>query len=214
MSASELFDLIMPAASVIAALLSTWVLASARRRFHLFYAIALAIGTLLLPLIVFPIYLVILLWRKRNDPPQRWRYSLPLLYAVIVLAGIVTFFYLDRRSVDAHLARATRAKLVEDSNAAIREYRQALALDDNPHTHKLLAIELANAGHVSEAISEFRLAQQRGEPDDSIHYRLGLLLERLNQKDQAKLEFQTFLFTETCKQSDGRCEEARVRLGY
>jgi MFS family permease len=212
MSAGELFDLIMPAASVIAALLSTWVLASARRRFHLFYATALAIGTLFLPLIVFPIYLVMMLWRKRNKPPQRWRYALPLLYAVIVLAGIVTFFYLDRRSVDAHLARATRAKLVEDSNAAIREYRQALALDDNPHTHKLLAIELANAGHVSEAISEFRLAQQRGEPDDSIHYRLGLLLERMNQTNEAKVEFEQFVTSKTCQQTDSRCDHARERL--
>lgn len=97
-SAGELFDLIMPAASVISALLSTWVLASARRRFRLYYAIALAIGTFFLPLIVFPIYLVIMLWRKRNDPPPRWRYSLPLLYAAIVLIGIATSFYLNRRS--------------------------------------------------------------------------------------------------------------------
>ena len=178
-SAGELFDLLMPAASVISALLSTWVLASARRRFRFYYAIALAIGTLFLPLIVFPIYLVIMLWRKRNDPPPRWRYALPLLYAAIVLTAIVTYFYLDRRSVDAHLARATRAKLVEDANAAIREYRQALALEDDPHTHKLLAIELANAGYVSEAISEFRLAQQGGEPDDSIPYRINKLEEKL-----------------------------------
>ena len=89
MSAGELFDLIMPAASVVSALLSTWVFASARRRFRFYYAIALAIGTFFLPLIVFPIYLVIILWRKRNDSPPRWRYTLPLLYAVIVLAGIV-----------------------------------------------------------------------------------------------------------------------------
>ena len=94
-SAGELFDLIMPAAFVISALVSTWVLASARRRLHLFYAIALAVGTLFLPLIVFPIYLVIMLWRRRGDPPKRWRYALPLLYAAIVLAGIATYFYLE-----------------------------------------------------------------------------------------------------------------------
>jgi len=96
MSAGELFDLIMPAAYVISALLSTWVLVSARRRFHLHYAIALAIGTLFLPLIVFPIYLVIMLWRKRSEPPKRWRYALPMLYGVIVFAGIAASFYLDR----------------------------------------------------------------------------------------------------------------------
>jgi hypothetical protein len=95
MSAGELFDLIMPAAFAISALVSTWVLASARRRFHLYYALALAVGTLFLPLIVFPLYLVIMLWRKRSAPPRRWRYALPLLYAGIVLVGIATSFYLD-----------------------------------------------------------------------------------------------------------------------
>lgn len=100
MSAGELFDLIMPAAYVISALLSTWVLASARRRLHLYFALALAIGTLFLPLIVFPIYLVIMLWRKRNEPPKRWRFALPLLYAAIVLVGIATSFYLDQTDIN------------------------------------------------------------------------------------------------------------------
>ena len=153
----------MPAAFALSALLSTWVLASARKRFQLLYAFGLALATLLLPFIVFPIYLVIMLWRKRSGPPAKWRYALPLLYAAVSLSAIGIFFYLDSRSVDAHLARATQAKLVEDSNTAIREYRKALALEDDPHTHKLLAIELANAGHLEEAISEFRIAEQRGE---------------------------------------------------
>ena len=136
----------------------------------MFTAAALAIGTLFLPVIVFPIYLAIMLWRKKTGPPARWRYSLPLLYAAVSLSAIGIYFYLDSRSVDAHLARATRAKLVEDSNTAIREYRKALAIEDDPHTHKLLAIELANAGQVEEAISEFRIAEQGGEtcqPEDS-----------------------------------------------
>jgi MFS family permease len=93
-SAGELFDLIMPVASVISALLSTWVLASARRRFRFYYAIALAIGTLFLPLIVFPIYLVLMLWHKRSDPPPRWRYALPLLYLLVVLSVLAAdYFY-------------------------------------------------------------------------------------------------------------------------
>jgi hypothetical protein len=166
MSAGQLFDLIMPAVFVVSALVSTWVLASARKRFRVHYALALAIGTLFLPFIVFPIYLVIMMWQPKIGPPQRWRYSLPLLYAVIALSAIGAYFYFDSRSVDAHLARATRAKLVEDSTTAIREYRAALKREDDPHTHKLLAIELANAGYISEAITEFRLAQQGGETDD------------------------------------------------
>jgi hypothetical protein len=170
MSAGQLFDLIMPAAFALSALLSTWVLASARKRFQLLYAFGLAIGTLFLPLIVFPIYLAIMLWRKKSGPPARWRYALPLLYAAVSLSAIGIFFYVDSRSVDAHLSRATQAKLVEDSNTAIREYRKALAVEDDPHTHKLLAIELANAGHIEEAILEFRIAEQGGEtclPEDS-----------------------------------------------
>ena len=160
----------MPAAFAFSALLSTWVLVSARRRFQLLYAFGFAIGTLFLPLIVFPIYLITMLWWKKTGPPTRWRYALPLLYAAVSLSAIGIYFYLDSRSVDAHLARATRAKLVEDPNTAINEYRKALAIEDDPHTHKLLAIELANAGHVEEAISEFRIAEQRGEtclPGDS-----------------------------------------------
>jgi hypothetical protein len=163
MSAGQLFDLVTPAAFAVSALISTWVLASARKRFHLYYAFALALGTLFLPLIVFPVYLVIIMWRPKIRPTRRWRYTLPLLYAVIALSVIGAYFYFDSRSVDAHLARATQAKLVEDSNTAIREYREALKREDNPHTRKLLAIELANAGRISEATTEFRLAELGGE---------------------------------------------------
>lgn len=212
MSAGELFDLIMPAAFVISAFISTWVLASARKRFRLYYAFALAIATLLLPLIVFPLYLVVLIWHKRGEAPHRWRYLLPLVYLVIVLSAIAGIFYFDSRSVDAHLARATQAKLIEDTNTAIHEYQQALELEDDPHTHKLLAIELANAGYVTEAISEFRLAQQGGEPDDSISYRVGLLLERMNLTNQARMEFQQFVVSETCQGVDTRCDAARDRI--
>jgi len=212
MSAGELFDLIMPAAFIFSALVSTWVLASARKRFPIYYSLALAVGTLFLPVVVFPLYLTIMLWRKKTGLPRRWRYLLPLLYALVVLSAITLFFYFDRRTVDAHLARATRAKLVDDTAGAIREYQQALGLEDDAHTHKLLAIELANAGRFSEAISEFRRAQQGGEPDDSISYRLGLIFERMNLDQEAKLEFEKFLLSETCRQVDTRCETARTRV--
>ncbi|HEY6215317.1 MAG TPA: hypothetical protein VIW74_01560 [Pyrinomonadaceae bacterium] len=164
MSAGELFDLIMPAAYVASALLSTWVLASARKRFAIQYAFAIALATLLLPLVVFPLYLVVIMWRRTGTRPRRWRYLLPLLYGAILLSAIGLFVYFESRTVDAHLARAARAKLVYDHQTVIKEYRQALALEDNPHTHKLLAIELADAGYKQEADAEFRLAEQGGEP--------------------------------------------------
>jgi len=156
-----------PAEFTASAFISTWVLTSARKRFQLHYALALALGTLFLPLIVFPIYLVLMMYRPTIGPPKRGRYSLPLLYAAIALLSIGAYFYFDSRSVDAHLARATQAKLVEDSATAIREYRAALALEDDPHTRKLLAIELANAGYTSEAMVEFRRAEPC-EPGDRI----------------------------------------------
>ena len=212
MSAGELFELIMPAAFVVSALMSTFVLASARKRFSFRYAIALAAGTLLLPLIVFPLYLVIMIWRQPTGAPRKWRYALPLLYGIIILVTIGAFYYFDGRSVDAYLARAERAKLTDDYETAIREYRGALTLEDNPHTHKLLAIQLAQAGYLTEALSEYRLAQIGGEPDDLIHYQLGKLLERLNQNGQASLEFEIFLLSNSCVQMDSRCEDARNRL--
>jgi hypothetical protein len=167
MSAGQLFDLIMPAAFAASALVSTWVLASARKRFRLHYALAVAVATLFLPVIVFPVYLVLMMWRHKIGPPKQFRYLLPFVYAAIALLVIGAYFYFDSRSVDAHLARATQAKLVEDSTTAIREYRAALALEDNPHTHKLLAIELANAGFIDEATSEFGIAEPC-EPADRI----------------------------------------------
>jgi hypothetical protein len=164
MPAGELFELIRPVVILISALLSIWVLASARKRFPLYLAFAWALGTLFLPLIVLPVYLaVILLWR-RPARLRRGRLLLPLAYGVILIATIVSYFYLDSQSVDAHLARATQAKLTEDHATVIREYRRALALENDPHTHKLLAIELAKTGDLNEAVAEFRLAQQGGEP--------------------------------------------------
>src|SRR5262245_27846538 len=103
MSAGELFELITPVAFVVSTLLSTLVLASARKRFSFGYALALAAGTLLLPMIVFPLYLVTMIWRKPIGPPAKWRYALPLVYALVLLSAIGVFYYFDSRSVDAYL---------------------------------------------------------------------------------------------------------------
>jgi hypothetical protein len=113
---------------------------------------------------------------------RQWGFLLPLSYGVIVIAAVSFYFYRDRQSVDAHLARAVQAKLVDDHARAIREYRRALSLEDDPHTRKLLAIELALAGQLSEAVSEFHLAQQGGEPISCPERdaRCKVALERIN----------------------------------
>lgn len=155
MPAGELFDLIRPLVLLISALISTWILASARKRFPVYVAFAWAVGTLFLPLVVVPAYLSVILLRRRPVRARRWRVLLPLVYGVVVIAAIGVYFYVDRQSVDAHLARAAEAKLIDDHAAAIREYRRALEIEENPHTRKLLAMELELAGQMTEAKVEF-----------------------------------------------------------
>ena len=231
MSAGEFFDLIRPSVLVLSALVSTWVLASAlRRRVHWFLATLWALGTLFFPLITLPLYLVAQLVRKRNEraadavnpaPDRgvpraafRWRVATPVVYATVVLSVIGLYLYSDYQSVDAHLARATQAKLRGDLRGTISEYRAALGQEDNPHTHKLLAIELSDVGNWTEALSEFRLAEEGGEPDDSIAFRIGTLLDILNLGGQAKLEYERFLVSRACTQPlpDDRCVTARGRV--
>lgn len=230
MSAGELFELIRPFVLVLSALLSTWVLVNARqRRFSLFLATLWALGTLFFPLITLPLYLVVQFVRKRNErtahavnategrgvtrAAPRWRITTPLVYATVVLSVIGLYLYSDQESVDARLARAIQAKLRGDLGSTISEYRGALGQEDNPHTHKLLAIELADIGNWTEALSEFRQAEEGGEPDDSIAFRIGTLLDILNLGGQAKLEYQRFLVSEMCTQPlpDDRCATARGR---
>lgn len=228
-SAGELFELIRPAAFVLATLVSTWVFASARRRRFSFYqALGWAIGTLFFPLIVLPLYLLARFARKQPVSKQReptdsgnetigartstprLRVVAPLAYAAVVFAGISLYLYLDYQGVDAHLARAAHAKLRGNRGETIEQYRQALELEDNPHIHKLLGIELANARYWTDALSEFRLAELGGEPDESIPYYIATLLVALNQPSQAALEYQKFLQAKMCTQAlpDDRCEVA------
>jgi len=226
-SAGEFFDLIRPAVLVISAVISIWVLASARKRFPFYLSLLWALGIVTLPLIVLPLYFVsLLLKRPRVEAIEherysrssashvKWRFAVPALYGFIVLFSIGIYLYRDNETVDAHLARAAQARLYENRTKTINEYKKALALEDNPHTHKLLAIELAAAGNWTEAGSEFRLAELGGEPDDSIHFRLGLVLEQSNHGSEAQSEFEKFLKTASCREepADDRCGVARARI--
>ena len=226
-SAGELFELIRPAVLVLSALLSTWVFASARR--HLFsfpVALAWALATLVFPLIIVPLYLIARSRCKRSKraelesptgkrivPTPRLRVVVPLAYAVIVLSGLGIYLYRDYQGVDSHLARAAHAKLRGNRNRTIEEYRAALLQGDDAHTHKLLAIELADAGFKAEAVSEFRLAEKGGEPDELIPYRIAFLLDAIGQPNQAVLEYRRFLQSKACTQElpDRHCETAMRR---
>jgi tetratricopeptide (TPR) repeat protein len=212
MSAGELFDLISPVVLIVSAVLSVWVFASARRRFPLIISLACALGTIFSPLIVFPLYLISLrIWPGRSSP-SKMRFLLPAIYALLVFVYLATTFYIESKAVDAYLARAVAAKLVHDNKKAIHQYREALKLEDDPLVHKQLGILLAESGYLTEAVSELRLAEEGGDPDDSIAFRLGLLLEKMNQREQSRVEFERFLLSKTCTRDDPRCASARQLL--
>ncbi|MGH9966214.1 MAG: tetratricopeptide repeat protein [Pyrinomonadaceae bacterium] len=230
-SAGEFFDLIRPVALVLSALASIWVLVSARQRqFSLFHATAWALGTLFFPLIVLPLYLVIRFVRKRRGSNAegenrgsnvsslvpKWRISVPLAYAAVVLSSIALYLHWDYQSIDAHLARAAHAKISGQPGRTIDEYRAALSKEDNPHTHKLLAIELVETGDWSGALTEFRMAEEGGETDDLIAFRIATLLDLINHPNEARLEYQKFLQTRTCTQPlpDSFCATARARVAF
>jgi tetratricopeptide (TPR) repeat protein len=150
----------------------------------------------------------------RPGPSRAWKILLPLLYTLTALSLVALFFLHDYRSVDAHLARANQARLLNQRERTIREYRAALSLEDDAHTHNLLAEELAGAGLWEDALAEMRAAAQGGEPDETIPYRMAYLLDLLNRRQEATPEYQNFLHTHLCTQSlpDPRCENARLRL--
>jgi len=213
MSAGELFDLIHPAVVVVSAVISTWVLTSARKRFPLYISLLLAAGTFFLPLVVVPLYLIVLFFSyQKQTRPIRGRFVLPCVYLGIILTSFAVYRYLDERSVDAHLSRASYAKIHSDPLTAIQEFREALKQEDNAHTHKLLAATLDECGYVTEAITEYRTAELMGERDDTIHYHLAVLLERIDHKGESILEYKKLLASEMCLQVDNLCETARQKI--
>jgi tetratricopeptide (TPR) repeat protein len=222
-SANELFGFLLPAVLVLSASLSIWVLANARRRlFPDYLALIWALGTLFFPLIVFPLFLIAQAVAKRRRSMQlanlgaspRWRIVLPLVYGLVVFSFIGLYWYLDYVSVDAHLARAAQAKLRGQRSRSINEYRAALRVEDNPHTHKLLGIELVESAQWPEALGELRLAERGQEPDDSIPFRIATVLEALNQPSEAVKEYRQFLESKACTQSlpDRLCDVAKQHV--
>jgi len=221
MSAGEFFDLIRPAFLVLAALLSTWVLVNAQRGgFGIYISLAWALATFFIPLVVFPLYLAVKL--QRHQPPKqsqpvktpRAGFLTPVLYLTAILTFIAISELRESNSVDMHLARATQAKLAGDRRGAIGEYKEALAIEDDPHTRKLLGLEFSDDGDWVAALAEFRLAERGGEPDNLLPFRIARLLDALNQPNQALMEYKKFVYSDSCVNArpDYRCEVAKRRL--
>jgi hypothetical protein len=139
---------------------------------------------------------------------------MPLIYAALVLSFIGVYLYRDQYSVDAYLASAAQAKVSGERMGTIDAYRAALKLEDNAHTRKLLALELADAGEWTEALFQFREAEQNGESDDFLSFDIARMLELLNLPNQAAVEYQRFLTSRACTSPlpDDRCALANARL--
>lgn len=242
-SAGQFFELMMPASFVLAALISSWVLASARR--HCFSALATTVwtlSTLFFPLVTLPLYLIARAGKRRRelagktkegDPqsanvdddslPQSeessrvrvpLRRTLPLLYLALMLSLGALHFYLDSKTVDAHLMCANQERLLDRRERVIAEYRAALKLEDSAHTHNLLGKELLAAERWTEALAELRTAERMGEPDDERPFQIAEALYYLQRPAEAKAEYERFLRGPLCTVAppDRRCRDARIRL--
>jgi len=241
-SAGQLAEAIRPVAFLCAALISTWTLADARQRQCKTHVVALwTAATLAFPFITFPLYLIARSLNcglriadcgledkssfnpqsaipnpQSKNPHSAFRIpqsTFPLLYLLTLIILGVFYFYIDYRTFDAHLARAAAAKLHHQRARAINEYRTALRLKDDPHTHKLLGLELAAEENHAEALAELRAAEQGGEPDALLPYQLAITLDALGRTDEAVAAYRKFLQSELCAQPfpDLRCVESRLR---
>jgi hypothetical protein len=152
-----------------------------------------------------------------RTPRARWReFALPLGYAAALLALGFIYFALERRSFDAHFARAKRAKLRGETAHTIDEYRAALRRRDDAHTRKLLGLELLREGRGDEALEEFRAARGGAdEADDTLPFHEGRALDALARRAEAVEAYADFAGGPLCSRSpdDDRCEAARERLG-
>ncbi|HZB45976.1 MAG TPA: hypothetical protein VE360_12050, partial [Pyrinomonadaceae bacterium] len=145
---------------------------------------------------------------------SRSRLALPFVYLTAVLLVGGMHFYRDYTSFDAHFARARQAKLYNQRERTVREYRAALRLREDAHTRKLLGVELSEAGRWEEALAELRAAERGGEPDESLAYREALALDKLNRRDEAAQAYRRFLQTRPCARPEPAplCTDAQSRL--
>lgn len=223
-SAGALFELLRPLAFALSILASTLVLASTlRNRFPAPAAIGWTLGTFGYPTIAIPLYLIAWSNRRRrnlaaNAPPEavlsKRVILFPTLYAVALFGAYALYFSLDHKNVDSHLARANQYRVMNDRPATIREYREALRLEDDAHTHNLLAIELAASKNWREALDEFKVADGEGEPDDRLPFNIAAALAALGQPMEAAQQYRRFLASRRCATppADALCDSARARL--
>lgn len=218
LSASVLAEWLRPALIISAVLLSALVLAHTLRRGAAVYvAGGWALATLLLPHVAVPLYLAALLYRRPvpRIPRRLARWALPpFVYFVLLLAAVSVFYWRDYHTFDACLERAAAARLRGHHTDAVEEYEQALELQPDAHTRKLLALELMSARRYAEAIEQWRLLEGTEADDGLINFYAARALDELKQAPEAQSRYETFLRSEVCTQAlpDARCQLAVERM--
>ncbi|MER3427731.1 MAG: hypothetical protein C4334_06470 [Pyrinomonas sp.] len=216
-SAYELSETFHPMAFFLSAFVSAFALADLQRiRAPKLMLLLVPIVVFWVPTVALPLYSIFRLYGKPTFAQTKafhrgWWRALPLLYAMALSIAGIMLQRMDARAFDAHLARASAARLHNDHRRALESYRAALALREDAHTRKLLADELLTLGQIEEAVVEFRLARDGGEPDDSIAFRLASALEALGRKEEALAEYRRFAQSARCRadEEDPVCLAAR-----
>jgi tetratricopeptide (TPR) repeat protein len=149
-----------------------------------------------------------------SKPLEWWRRAVPLFYFPTIFFVICLYFYYDYHTADAHLMRGNFEKIRNRHTGTIREYEAALRLEPtNAHTHKLLAEEFAAMERWQEALEHFRAAETKGEPDNTLPFRIATMLDALNLPREAVTEYERFVNGYCAgRLDDVRCDAARRRL--
>lgn len=188
-SAGELFELTRPAAFALSALVSTWVLASARRRGFAFYWVAAwTLGTLFYPLIVLPIYLIVRMARRsaQERAPQSAATQDDNIATLELTTQAPTEPTQPAQKTHQRLRWTLPALylLAVLSCGALYYYRDAQSID----AHLARANQARLVGRRDQTIREYRAALQL---EENAHTRnlLGIELAAAGQLDAALAEF-------------------------
>jgi hypothetical protein len=151
---------------------------------------------------------------QKRAPRRALKVALPIFYFLFLLTLGGLLFRRDYASVEAHLARAAHARVRDQHERAAREYKAALQLEENPHTRKLLGVELMHTGRTPEALEEFKAAERAGDDDPQLPFRIAQALDLLKRRDEAVAYYRRFLEGESCTKefADQRCLQAQARL--
>lgn len=221
-SAGGLTEVLQPVLFAVAALVSAIVLADALRGgFNIYEVAGWTLATFFYPYIIFPLY-IIARFIKRREPRPRRKFTQTILrvfvpafvYLLIILSIGAVLREREAHSFEHYLERAIAARLRDRHLEAADAYRAALAVQDDPHTHKLLGVQLMMSHKWADAYEHFLAAEKGGENDEALSFYLASVLDELKRGDEAVGYYLKFTTTSLCKRAvpDQRCQSAQARV--